>query len=117
MKKILIISFIILWFSNSWICAYFYPNFKTDYIEWGKFVSLRETIYEVMFFILLVCSIFRPSKVTRALIFSTSVIVVLSIVDKITGVTSYALSDIIVVAFSVFIGLFYYKIGYKWMKG
>jgi len=116
MKRILIILFIALWFSNYWICAYYYPNFKTEYIEWGKFVFLREWIYEVMFFILLISSIFKPSRAIRALIFSTSVVVALSIVDKITGVSSYSYSDIVVIAFAVFIGVLYYLIGYKWMR-
>ena len=109
MKNILIISFIILWFSNYWIAGYIYPNFKSDYIEWGKFISLREVIFEAMFFILLISSIFRPSREARAMIVSTSIVVGLSIIDKITGVLTYAHTDIIVVSFAIFAGLYIYR--------
>jgi len=116
MKNILVILFIVLWFSNYWLAAYFYPNYKIERLAWDGYMVLREMIFETMFFILLISSIFKPSRESRALIFATSVVVALSIVDKMSGVLTYAKSDIIVIAFAVFIGLFYYLIGYKWMK-
>lgn len=109
MKKLLIILFIVLWFSNYLICGWAFPDYKVDYLVWGEFVVLRGIIFELMFFILLISSIFRPSREAKALIVSTSVIVGLSIVDKITGVLTYAYTDIIVVAFAVFVGLYVYR--------
>jgi len=109
MKKALIILFISLWFSNYWICSLAFPNFKTDYLEWGKFVVLREVIFEVMFFTLLISSIFKPSREARALIVGTSIIVGLSIVDKVFGILTYSYSDIIVILFAIFVGLFVYR--------
>ncbi len=108
-KKVLIISFIVLWFSNYWICLYLYPNYEIDKLQWGKFNTLREIVFESMFFILLITSIFKPSRETRALILATSVVVGCSIIDKITGVLTYAYSDIIVVAFAVFVGILVYR--------
>lgn len=109
MKNALIILFIALWFSNYWICSFAFPNIDTDLEQWGKFVVLREVIFEIMFFTLLISSIFKPSREARALIVGTSIIVSLSIIDKITGILDYAYSDIIVIAFAIFGGLFIYK--------
>ena len=109
MKKLLIILFIALWFTNYLICGWVFPEHKTDYLAWGEFVVLREIIFEIMFFILLISSIFRPSREAKALIVGTSVVVALSIVDKITGILTYAYTDIIVITFAVFAGLYVYR--------
>jgi len=109
MKLILTILFIVVWFSNYLVGVWAFPEFEDDYIIWGEFVSFKEIVYEIMLFIVLIASIFKPSREARALTVSTAIVVALSIVDKITGVLTYAYTDIIVVVFAVFVGLYVYR--------
>lgn len=115
-KKILIILFLLLWFSNWFIAYAFYPDVAEVHKQWDGNVYLREKIYEGMMLLLLVLSFLTPTRSSRTLIAFAVPIVLLDIVDKFSGIRDYAATDIIVILFSVFMGILVYKNNFRFDK-
>ena len=103
MRQVLVIIFAVLYVTNYHICSHFYPEFKTDYLEHGNFIALRETIFEIMFFIALLIPLFKKTFISKISIIAVSFWVMGSIIDKLQGVNSYHIHDIIVILGSLII--------------
>ena len=110
MGRILIILFLILWFANFHIAGYLYPDYLTDGNDYGNFIRARENINEIMMLLLLSVYFLKKDKIVRSLFGSSIVLVTCSIIDKVfQGVLTYAYSDIVVIGFAIFIGIYIFK--------
>lgn len=108
MKKWLIISLFGLWYYNTEICTYYYPDFQESMKEWDKWYYLRCKIYEVMFLIAFLFPVFKSTRLSKALTITSGFIVACSVVDKWQGVFDFHPHDYIVNISGVLVGLIYY---------
>ena len=110
MRIALIILFVLLYLGNYYICDYFYPNSDTIEADWYKWDDLRRTLYEAMFLILCIVSFWNQTVLSRSLAVGVAFLVLCSLIDKIGGIFSYQIHDVIVIVGGVFISQRTYSI-------
>ncbi len=110
MRLVLIILFIALWFSNTKICYWVYPEASLNYDDYNAAIFLKHKIYELMFLVALSLPFFKKTKISKALTIGTLLLVGASLIDKaVHQVYSYHAHDVIVIAGSIFVTLIVYK--------
>tara|TARA_R100000951_G_scaffold103090_2_gene95518 strand:+ start:2407 stop:2775 length:369 start_codon:yes stop_codon:yes gene_type:complete len=109
MKIFLPILFFTLYLGNSLFCEFIYPNAAVDYSEWLKYFFMKETTYEIMFFIALSIPLFKSSLISRSITVAVLAFVFGSIIDKgINNNPELSAHDVIVFAFALCVGIAYY---------
>lgn len=93
----LIVLFMVLWYSNSYICTYFHPydaNDQSTYVYFERWYYLRDMIYEAMFFVGVGAIIFKPTTLSKTVARFGFVVIGASVMDKwFEGVFDYAWYD------------------------
>ena len=69
---------------------------------------LRDVIYECMFLVLIPVGLFRPSKISKALMVATTLLVGCSFIDKAVGITWYHPHDFILIIGFIFVTITVY---------
>lgn len=108
MRSITIILFFFLWFFNTEITIWIYPNFNSSNEAFKEWYYLRCRIYEVMFLISYLIPI-KEDRYSESLRYSVMLVLFFSAVDKLlNSIFGFHPHDIIVYAFSILIGLLVY---------
>lgn len=109
MRIFLPILFFTLYLGNNLFCEFIYPNAAVEYSEWLKYFALKETLYELMFFIALLIPLFKSSLVSKSITIAVLSFVFGSIIDKgIMNNFEINIHDLVVFAFAICVGSFYY---------
>ena len=107
-----IILFIVLWFTDYYLAAYYYPDFKIDHVAWDNFVLYRESIFEISYFVILFLGVFKRTNLSRALSVFALILVGSSIIDKkIHLVSTWQYYDPVVILFGIFVATIIYRHG------
>lgn len=90
-------------------CEFIYPDAAVKYSEWLKYFALKETIYETMFFVLLLIPLFKSSLISRTLTIGVLSFVFGSIIDKgIMNNFEINIHDVVVFGFAICVSALYY---------
>ena len=86
-----------------------YPDAAVKHSEWLKYFALKETIYETMFFVLLLIPLFKSTLVSKSITIGVLSFVLGSIIDKgIENNFEMVSHDLVVFAFSLCVSCTYY---------
>lgn len=114
MRNVIIIIVIILYFANYYVLSWIYPEALNDYDVFLKFYATRNTLYEVLFFMLFVINYLSSVGLSKALSCFGMIITFASFVDKgFFNFTGYLWSDIALVLVALFTS---YKVYKKWKQ-
>lgn len=84
-------------FGNSIVIGWIYPGHATDYYEFLKYYKLRNIVYEAMFCAFFYLSFSNSSGLISAVCKFGFIVSFASFVDKVSGITWYLHSDILMV--------------------
>lgn len=113
-RLILIILFYLLWQFGYEICTYFHPYDHQDantFMHWEGYYYLRDRINELMLLILVAIPMFKPSRLSSAVIVGVLFSVFCSVIDKVLqNQFSEVLRDwMVILPASVFLGYLVYR--------
>jgi hypothetical protein len=87
----------LIYIFNVNICAYFYPEYLTDYKVWEDWYYLRGKIYEFMFFIAVLIPFKKETNLSRSLALLGLILIGASFIDKILNINQTMLRDWMIV--------------------
>ncbi len=108
-RSILILLFLALFICNEPFCLWFYPESVNIESEWYKYDALKKQLNEVIFLVALSMPFFKESTLSKSLLIVSVGIVTASVIDKMQGVSTRHVHDVIVILAFCFAGYEYYK--------
>ena len=88
-----------------------YPDAATVHSEWVKYAAMKDIFYEFMFLIAVLIPLFKRTRLSKAILISSLILILGSITDKLLQeVTTYHIHDTVLILGAVFVGqLVYFK--------
>jgi hypothetical protein len=108
MRIVISIIFILLYFGNYQITSWIVPGDLSDYDVWLSWYDTRNVIIQFMYMVGASIALTKKSLMGNSLVVFAVVLISCGAVDKIQGISTYHIHDILAISISIIFSIAYY---------